>query len=269
MTRIHPTAVVDPKAEIHDSVQIGPFCVVGPQVKLGANVRLFSHVCVDGATTIGESTTVFPFASLGHPPQSLAYKGEPVELIIGRNNLIREHVTMNPGTAKGGAVTRVGDNCMFMADSHVAHDCIVGSNCVFANNAMVGGHVIVEDFVWLGGGAAVHQFSRIGRHAFVGGMAGLEGDLIPYGSVMGNRAYLAGLNLVGLKRRGFSRDQIHELRNAYRLLFAEEGTFQERLSDVAELFASNAEVMEIVNFVRNNTNRPLCMPNRETRNEMA
>lgn len=269
MTKIHPSAVVDPKAEIHGSVEIGPFCVVGPQVRLGANVRLFSHVCVDGATTIGEGTTVFPFASLGHPPQSLAYRGEPVELIIGRNNLIREHVTMNPGTAKGGAVTRVGDNCMFMADSHVAHDCIVGSNCVFANNAMVGGHVIVEDFVWLGGGAAVHQFSRIGRHAFVGGMAGLEGDLIPYGSVMGNRAYLAGLNLVGLKRRGFSRDQIHELRNAYRLLFAEEGTFQERLSDVAELFASNAEVMEIVNFVRNNTNRPLCMPNRETRNEMA
>ncbi len=269
MTKIHPSAVVDPKAEIHESVEIGPFCVVGPQVRLGANVRLFSHVCVDGATTIGEGTTVFPFASLGHPPQSLAYRGEPVELIIGRNNLIREHVTMNPGTAKGGAVTRVGDNCMFMADSHVAHDCIVGSNCVFANNAMVGGHVIVEDFVWLGGGAAVHQFSRIGRHAFVGGMAGLEGDLIPYGSVMGNRAYLAGLNLVGLKRRGFSRDQIHELRNAYRLLFAQEGTFQERLSDVAELFASNAEVMEIVNFVRNNTNRPLCMPNRETRNEMA
>lgn len=269
MTKIHPSAVVDPKAEIHGSVEIGPFCVVGPQVRLGANVRLFSHVCVDGATTIGEGTTVFPFASLGHPPQSLAYRGEPVELIIGRNNLIREHVTMNPGTAKGGAVTRVGDNCMFMADSHVAHDCIVGSNCVFANNAMVGGHVIVEDFVWLGGGAAVHQFSRIGRHAFVGGMAGLEGDLIPYGSVMGNRAYLAGLNLVGLKRRGFSRDQIHELRNAYRLLFAQEGTFQERLSDVAELFASNAEVMEIVNFVRNNTNRPLCMPNRETRNELA
>ena len=249
MTNIHPSAVIDPKAEIHESVQIGPFCVVGPQVKLGANVRLVNHVCVDGATTIGEGTTVFPFASLGQPPQSLAYKGEPVELVIGRNNLIREHVTMNPGTAKGGAMTRVGNNC------------------VFANNAMVGGHVIVEDFVWLGGGAAVHQFSRIGRHAFVGGMAGLEGDLIPYGSVMGNRAYLAGLNLVGLKRRGFSRDQIHELRNAYRLLFAQEGTFQERLSDVAELFASNAEVMEIVNFVRNNTNRPLCMPNRETRAE--
>ena len=156
-----------------------------------------------------------------------------------------------------------------MADSHVAHDCQVGSNCVFANNAMIGGHVVIEDFVWLGGGAAVHQFSRIGKHAFVGGMAGLEGDLIPYGSVMGNRAYLAGLNLVGLKRRGFTRDQIHELRNAYRLLFAQEGTFQERLADVAELFANNLEVMEIVNFVRGGGNRPLCMPNRETRTESA
>jgi UDP-N-acetylglucosamine acyltransferase len=269
MTQIHPSAVVDPKAQIDPTVQIGPFCVVGPEVRLGANVRLVNHVCVDGATTVGEGTTVFPFASLGQPPQSLAYKGEPVELIIGRNNIIREHVTMNPGTAKGGGVTRVGDNCMFMADSHVAHDCIVGSNCVFANNAMVGGHVVVEDFVWLGGGAAVHQFSRIGRHAFVGGMAGLEGDLIPYGSVMGNRAFLAGLNLVGLKRRGFSRDQIHELRNAYRLLFAQEGTFQERLADVAELFASNAEVMEIVNFVRNGSNRPLCMPSRESRTDSA
>jgi len=267
MTNIHPSAVVDPKAKIDASEHIGVFCVVGADVTLRKNVRLVIHVCVDGITTIGEGTTVFPFASLGQPPQSLAYKGEHVELIIGKNNIIREHVTMNPGTAKGGAVTRVGDNCMFMADSHVAHDCIVGNNCVFANNAMVGGHVIVEDFVWLGGGAAVHQFSRLGRHAFVGGMAGLEGDLIPYGSVMGNRAYLAGLNLVGLKRRGFSREQIHELRNAYRLLFAQEGTFQERLADVAELFASNAEVMEIVNFVRAGGSRPLCMPNRESRAE--
>lgn len=265
MTNIHPTAVVDKNAKIHSSVQIGAFCVVGPNVTLGENVKLLNHVCVDGNTSIGAGTTVFPFASLGQPPQSLAYRGEKVELIIGQNNIIREHVTMNPGTAKGGAVTRVGDNCMFMADSHVAHDCVVGSNCVFANNAMVGGHVVVEDFVWLGGGAAVHQFSRIGRHAFVGGMAGLEGDLIPYGSVMGNRAYLAGLNLVGLKRRNFSRDQIHELRNAYRLLFAQEGTFQERLSDVAELFANNEEVMEVVTFIRAGGSRPLCMPNRENR----
>ena len=269
MPKIHPSSVVDPGAKIHDSVEIGAFCVVGAKVVLGENVRLYNHVCVDGHTTIGRGTQVFPFASLGQPPQSLAYKGEDTQLVIGENNLIREHVTMNPGTLKGGGFTRVGDNCMFMADSHVAHDCIVGSNCVFANNAMVGGHVVVDDFVWLGGGAAVHQFSRIGRHAFVGGMAGLEGDLIPYGSVMGNRAYLGGLNLVGLKRRGFSRDQIHELRNAYRLLFAQEGTFQERLSDVAELFANNEEVMEIVNFIRAGGNRPLCMPNRESRAEPA
>ncbi len=267
MTKIHPSAVIERGAKVHESVEIGPFCVVGANVVLHENVRLINHVCVDGHTTIGKDTVVYPFASLGQPPQSLAYKGEPTELVIGANNIIREHVTMNPGTAKGGAMTRVGDNCMFMADSHVAHDCNVGSNCVFANNAMVGGHVVIEDFVWLGGGAAVHQFSRIGKHAFVGGMAGLEGDLIPYGSVMGNRAYLAGLNLVGLKRRSFTRDQIHELRNAYRLLFAQEGTFQERLADVAELFANNQEVMDIVNFIRSGGNRPLCMPNRESRAE--
>lgn len=267
MAKTHPTAVIDPGAKIHPTVEIGPFCIVGPKVTLGANVRLINHVCVDGRTTIGAGSVLYPFASLGQPPQVLGYTGEDTELIVGENNIIREHMTMNPGTPKGGGVTRVGNNCMFMADSHVAHDSQVGSNCVFANNAMIGGHVVIEDFVWLGGGAAVHQYSRIGKHAFVGGMAGLEGDLIPYGSVMGNRAYLAGLNLVGLKRRGFTRDQIHELRNAYRLLFAQEGTFQERLADVAELFANNAEVMEIVNFVRAGGNRPLCMPNRETRTE--
>jgi len=269
MTKIHPSAVVDRDAKVHETAEVGPFCVVGPKVVLGENVRLINHVCVDGHTTIGKGTVVFPFASLGQPPQSLAYKGEDTELVIGENNIVREHVTMNPGTAQGSRMTKVGNNCMFMADSHVAHDCQVGSNCVFANNAMVGGHVVVEDFVWLGGGAAVHQFSRIGKHAFVGGMAGLEGDLIPYGSVMGNRAYLAGLNLVGLKRRGFTREQIHELRNAYRLMFAQEGTFQERLADVAELFASNAEVMDIVNFVRAGGSRPLCMPIRESRAEPA
>ena len=267
--QIHPTAVVDREAKLHPSVQVGAFCVVGPKVELHEGVRLVNHVVVDGRTTIGKGTIVYPFASLGQPPQSLAYKGEDTALIIGENNVIREHVTMNPGTVKGGGETRVGDNCMFMADSHVAHDCIVGNNCVFANNAMIGGHVIVEDFVWLGGAAAVHQFGRIGKHAFVGGMAGLEGDLIPYGSVMGNRAYLAGLNLVGLKRRGFTREQIHELRNAYRLLFAQEGTFQERLGDVAELFENNSEVMEIVHFIRAGNNRPLCMPSRETRNDTA
>ena len=269
MTKVHPTAVVAPTAKIHETAEIGPFCVIGPKVTLHENVHLINHVCLDGRTTIGKGTVVYPFASLGQPPQSLAHRGEETDLIIGENNIIREHMTMNPGTIRGGGVTKVGDNCMFMADSHVAHDCTVGSNCVFANNAMIGGHVVVDDYVWLGGGAAVHQFSRIGKHAFVGGMAGLEGDLIPYGSVMGNRAYLAGLNLVGLKRRGFSREQIHELRNAYRLLFAQEGTFQERLADVAELFANQPEVMDIVNFVRAGGNRPLCMPNRETRAESA
>jgi UDP-N-acetylglucosamine acyltransferase len=171
---------------------------------------------------------------------------------------------MNAGTVAGGGLTKVGDHGMFMATSHVAHDCHVGNHVVFTNGAVIGGHVHVEDYVGIGGLAAVHQFSRIGRHAFIGGMTGVEGDVIPYGSVMGNRAYLAGLNIVGLKRRGFSRDTIHTLRNAYRLLFAQEGTFQERLADVEELFKDTKEVMEIVAFVRaDSATRSLVMPNRD------
>jgi UDP-N-acetylglucosamine acyltransferase len=170
---------------------------------------------------------------------------------------------MNPGTADGRGVTNVGSNCMFMANSHVAHDCDLGNNIVLANSVALGGHCEIGDYVWFGGMAGAHQFTRIGKHAFVGGLAGLRGDLIPFGSVVGNHAHLAGLNLVGLKRRGFNRETIHDLRNAYRLLFAEEGTFQERLDDVAELFAKNAEVMAIVDFIRSGGQRPLCMPNRD------
>jgi UDP-N-acetylglucosamine acyltransferase len=264
MKKIHPSAIIEDGAKIGDDVEIGPYCVVGGKVTLGNAVRLVAHVAVDGRTTVGDNTVIHPFASIGSPPQSLAYQGEDTVLSIGVNCLIREHVTMNPGTANAGGITSVGDHSMFMAGSHVAHDCQVGANCVFANNAVIGGHVEIGDYVWLGGAAAVHQFSRIGKHAFVGGMAGLEGDLIPYGSVMGNRAHLAGLNLVGLKRRGFSRDQIHALRQAYRILFAPEGTFQERLSDVAEQYVDNAVVMDIVNFVRaDHANRALCMPRPE------
>ncbi|NWH08934.1 MAG: acyl-ACP--UDP-N-acetylglucosamine O-acyltransferase [Alphaproteobacteria bacterium] len=264
MPEIHQTAIVSPEARLAADVRIGPFCTVGPRVTLMAGVNLVSHVVVDGRTEIGAGTTIYPFASLGHAPQSIAYKGEDTGLIIGEKNLIREGVTMNPGTASARGETRIGSNCMFMAGSHVAHDCWLGNNIIMANNVMLGGHVTIGDYVWLGGGSAVHQWSRVGMHAFVGGMAGLEGDLIPFGSVMGNRAHLAGLNLVGLKRRGFSREVIHDLRNAYRLLFAEEGTFQERLEDVAELFVSRPEVMSIVEFVREGGERPLCMPNRET-----
>jgi UDP-N-acetylglucosamine acyltransferase len=262
MTEIHPTAVVEEGAVLGEGVQIGPYCVVGPMVRLGDHVHLVSHVVVTGHTRVGDHTSVYPFASLGHPPQHSKHKGEVTQLVIGAYNLIREGVTMNPGTVAGGALTEVGDHGMFMANAHVAHDCHVGNHVVFTNGAMIGGHCHVEDHVIIGGLAAVHQYSRIGRHAIIGGMSGVEGDVIPYGSVMGNRAFLAGLNIVGLKRRGFSRDTIHSMRNAYRLLFAPEGTFAERLADVEELFKETKEVTEIVAFARVDSHRSLVMPNR-------
>ena len=257
---IHPTAVIEDGADLAAGVSVGPFCSVGPHVRLDKGVVLESHVVLAGRTTVGSGTRIFPFASIGHRPQDLKYRGEPSELIIGRDNVIREHVTMNPGTEGGGMVTRVGDNCLFMVGAHVAHDCRVGNHAILANNATLAGHVQVGDFAILGGLSAVHQFARIGRHAMVGGMSGVEGDVIPYGSVMGNRAHLSGLNVVGLKRRGFSRDVIHDLRKAYRLLFAEEGTMAERLDDVADEFGGNEPVMDIVNFIRSDSSRAICQP---------
>ena len=263
MSQIHPTALIAPGAELGAGVEIGPFCTVGPKVRLGDGVRLISHVVLDGATSIGAGCTIYPFAVLGAPPQHLAHKGEDTRLEIGERNLIREHVTMQTGTVGGGGVTKVGSDSLYMVGAHVAHDCIVGNNVTFANNATLGGHVTVGDFVFMGGLCAVHQFSRIGRYAFVGGGGIVTKDIIPYGSVWGKHAHLEGLNLVGLKRRGFSREAINALRAAYRLLFADEGTFQERLEDVAEIHSGNVEVMEIVDFIRSENNRPLCLPERE------
>jgi UDP-N-acetylglucosamine acyltransferase len=260
MPNIHPAAIVDPKARIADTVTIGPFCVVGPEVELAEGVELLSHVVVAGRTSVGANTRIFPFASIGHPPQDLKYKGEPSTLTIGKNCQIREHVTMNPGTEGGGMVTTVGDNCLFMASAHVAHDCVLGDNVIMANNATLAGHVVVGDFAFLGGLSAVHQFVRIGKHAMIGGMSGVEADVIPFGIVIGNRAHLNGLNIVGLKRRGFSREDIHSLRNAYRLLFAPEGTLAERVSDVAEQFKDNLAIMEVVEFIRSDSSRQLCTP---------
>lgn len=259
MTEIHPAAIIQEGARLGRNVVIGPYCVVGANVTLGDNVTLHSHVSISGRTMIGAGCTIFPFASIGHPPQDQKYSGENSELIIGASNVIREHVTMNPGTAGGGMVTRVGDNGLFMAGAHVAHDCQVGNHVILANHATLAGHVSVGDYAILGGLSAVQQFARVGQHAMIGGMSGVENDVIPYGSVLGNRAYLGGLNIVGLKRRGFSRDQIHGLRNAYRMLFAAEGTLQERLDDVASLFQDHAEVMEIVDFIRSAT-RNICTP---------
>lgn len=260
MPDIHPSAIVHPKAEIADAVEIGPYCTVGAKAKLHEGVRLISHVVIEGNTEVGAHSQVHPFAVLGHPPQHLAYKGEDVRLSIGKNTVVREHVTMHPGTPMGHGETVVGDNGLFMVGSHVAHDCTVGDHAVFANNATLGGHVVVGHHVIIGGLAAVHQYSRIGNHAFIGGMAAVPNDVIPYGSVQGNHAHLAGLNIVGLKRRGFTREQIHDLRNAYRLLFAWEGTFQERIEDVAAEYGHIPEVMEIIDFIRAGKNRSICMP---------
>lgn len=260
MTDIHPTALVSPSVHLGAGVSIGPYCVVGDGVRLGDNVSLRSHVVIEGNSSLGAGCQVFPFATIGLPPQDLKYKGEPSRIEVGSGTVIREHVTIHPGTKGGGLLTKVGANCLIMVGAHIAHDCDVGDNVVMANAATLGGHVHVGDFAVLGGLAGVHQFVRIGHHAMVGGLSGVENDVIPYGSVMGNRAYLSGLNIIGLKRRGFSRDDIHALRAAYRLMFAEEGTMAERLQDVAEMFKNNAPVMEIVHFIQTDSSRAVCQP---------
>jgi UDP-N-acetylglucosamine acyltransferase len=260
MAEVHPTAWVDPGAELAADVEIGPFCVVGPGVRLEAGVRLDAHVVITGNTTLGAGCRVYPFACLGHRPQDMKHQGEGTALILGRNNQVREHVTMHPGTARGGGVTRIGDDGLFMAASHVAHDCRVGHGVIMANHATLGGHVEVQDRACLGGLCAIHQNVRIGRHAMIGGLAGVEHDVIPYGTVLGNRAYLNGLNLIGMKRHGIARDEINELRTAYRLLFAPEGAFSERLDQVAARFADHPRVMEIVRFIRSAGSRAICVP---------
>ncbi|MBM3548306.1 MAG: acyl-ACP--UDP-N-acetylglucosamine O-acyltransferase [Alphaproteobacteria bacterium] len=260
MAGIHSTAIVDSRAKLGDGVTIGPYCTVGGDVVLGDHVELVSHVVAAGHTEIGANTRIFPFATVGLPPQDLKYKGEPTRLVVGRDCIIREHATLHPGTAVGGGLTSVGDGCLLMVACHVAHDCKLGNKVILTNNATLGGHVQVGDHAMMGGLSAVHQYVRIGQHAMVGGMTGVEGDVIPYGLVMGDRARLAGLNLVGLKRRGFSRDEIHALRAAYRMLFAAEGTLAERLDDVTELFGKMKVVMDIVEFIRADANRPICQP---------
>jgi len=257
---IHATAIVESGAKLGTNVKIGPYCVVGAGVELGEGSHLISHAVAAGRTVIGPRARVFPFASIGHEPQDLKYKGEPSTLVIGSDCVMREGVTINPGTAGGGMTTVIGDNCVFLANSHVGHDCRVGDHVVFSNNVMLAGHCAVGDYAILGGGAAVIQYARVGAYSFLGGMSGLEDDLIPYGMALGNRAHLSGLNIVGLTRRGFSREQIHDLRRAYRMLFAPEGALSERLEDVAEAFKDHPIVLEIVAFVRERGKRPICAP---------
>ena len=260
MADVHPTAIIEDGARLAETASVGPYCVVSAGVTLGENVTLRSHVVVGGNTTIGDGADVFPFASVGLPPQDKKYSGEESRLEIGRNCTIREQVTINPGTEGGGMVTRIGDDCLLLVGSHVAHDCQIGNHVILVNHATLGGHCRIDDYAILGGLSAVHQYVRIGESGFVGGMSGVENDVIPFGSAIGNRAALGGLNIVGLTRRGFSREAIHQLRRAYRTLFGPEGTLKERLADVEEEFSGDENVLKIVAFIRQGGDRAICTP---------
>lgn len=257
---IHPTAIIEPGAQLGQGVAIGPYCVIGAEVKLENNVILHSHVVIGGDTEIGEGTEIFPFASIGLAPQDKKFFGEKTRLVIGKRNVIREYVTMNPGTDGGGGVTKIGDDCLFMVSTHVAHDCIIGNHVILANNATLAGHVTVGNGVIMGGLSAVHQFVRIGDYAFVGGLAGVEKDVIPFGMAMGKRADLAGLNLVGLKRRNVARDTIHALRHLYKELFlGDRGTLNTRAAELATAAASPEE-KQMLDFITGDSSRSFCTP---------
>jgi len=261
---IHPTAIVERGAQVAPDAVVGPWCRVAAAASIGAGVELKSNVVIEGRTEIGPRTVVYPFAVLGGPPQHLGYKGEETALKIGADCVIREHATANLGTAQGRGVTVIGDKCFMMTGAHVAHDCVVGSNVIFANNATLGGHVVVGDHVFLGGLCAIHQFTRIGSFAFIGGCAAVTADVIPYGSAVGNHAELVSLNIIGMKRRGVSRAAIHQLRGAYKALFENAGTFEERVERVAQRFAASEEVMRVISFIREDTRRPLMAPPRRS-----
>ena len=261
MPRIDPTARVAGGARLAADVEIGPYCIVGPNVELKSGVRLQSHVSIAGHTVIGERATVYPFVSLGTVPQSAAYRGEPTKLVIGNDCQFREGVTVSVGTQGGGGITTVGDRCFMMASSHIAHDCVVGNDVTFANNVALGGHVVIQDFVFLGGQAAVHQYNWVGEGAMIGGVTGVTTDVIPFGFAMGPiPAYLAGLNVVGMKRRGYSRSDMQRIRQAYRLLFHGPGTFAERYEAAESEFAGDALVAKILDFIRAKRPRQLMMP---------
>ncbi|WP_372838231.1 acyl-ACP--UDP-N-acetylglucosamine O-acyltransferase [Phaeovulum sp.] len=255
---VHPSAVIEPGAVLGADVRVGPFCVVGPKVVLAARVVLKSHVVVAGDTEIGEDTVVYPFACIGEAPQDLKYRGEMSRLQIGARNRIREYVTMNPGTEGGGLITRVGDDCLFMASSHVAHDAQIGNRVILVNGVAIAGHCIIEDDVLVGGLSGVHQFVRIGRGAIIGGLTMVTADVIPYGLVQGPRGALEGLNLIGLKRRGASREEISELRALYAALGA--GTLRETARKAAEGDAVGPKAREVLDFILGPSDRSFLSP---------
>ncbi len=259
---IHNTTIVDKKAIISNSAKIGAYSIIGPDVVIEDNVVVHTHVNIVGNTKIGAGTKIFPFASIGTQPQDLKYKGEKNSLVIGKNNTIREYVTINPGTESGGSVTKIGDNCLFMIASHVAHDCKIGNNVVIANNVPLGGHVTIEDSVVIGGNSAVQQFTRIGRLAMIGGMTGVLKDVIPFGLSFGNRNYLRGINLIGLKRKNYDNKKILELDAAFKKIFASKN-LHKNLSRINGEYKENDLVKEVVNFISKDKKRPICTPQSE------
>jgi UDP-N-acetylglucosamine acyltransferase len=260
MKNIHPTAVVEDGARIGENVRIGAYSIIGPDVVLGSGVVVHSHVVISGRTEIGGGTEILSFAAIGGPPQDTSYKGEPTSVVIGPNCVIHEYATVHRGTMRGRKQTTVGAHCYLMIGAHVAHDCVVADHVLLVNNATLGGHVSIGERAILGGLSAIQQHCRIGAHAFIGGLSGVVTDVIPFASALGERAKLGGLNLVGLKRRGFDRATIHALRSAYQSIFSGKGTLAERVESVATEFADVPPVMTIVDFIRSGGDRPLCTP---------
>tara|TARA_B100000989_G_scaffold276885_1_gene237437 strand:- start:2392 stop:3171 length:780 start_codon:yes stop_codon:yes gene_type:complete len=256
---IDKTAIIDRNAKVHSSARIGPFSVIGPNVEIGENVVVHSHVNISGNTKIGNGNKFYPFCSVGNDPQDLKYNGEDTALIIGNNNRFREYVTVNPGTVGGGGITKIGDNCLFMISSHIAHDCIVGNNVIIANNVPLGGHVNIDDNVVIGGNSAVQQFTRIGKMAMIGGMTGVLNDVIPYGLSTGNRNILQGLNLIGLRRAKFENKIIIGLSEAYKQIFTSKN-FHENINKLNGEFKENPLVKDVIDFITKDKKRSICTP---------
>ena len=256
---IHQTAIIDNKAKVSSSANIGPYSVIGPNVEIGEDVIIHSHVNISGNTIIGSGNKIYPFASIGNDPQDLKYNGEKTKLIIGKNNKIREYVTIHPGTEGGGGLTKIGDNCLFMISSHVAHDCLIGNNVIIANNVPLGGHVTIEDNVVIGGNSAVQQFTRIGKLAMVGGMTGVLNDVIPYGLSVGNRNYLQGINLIGLRRSNVNNKDILGLTEAYKEIFATKN-LTDNLIKLNGEFKENPLVKDVIEFITKDKKRSICTP---------
>ena len=256
---IHNSSIIDKKARIGKKVKIGPFSYIGPKVHISDGVELISNVHIEGNTKIGKGTKIFPFACIGTPPQDMKYKGDTNSLEIGENNVIREYVTINPGTKGGGEKTVIGNNCLLMISSHIAHDCHIGNNVVIANNVPLGGHVTIEDSVVIGGNSAVQQFTRIGRLAMIGGMTGVLKDVIPFGLSFGNRNYLRGINLIGLKRKKYDNKKIKELNSAFKKIFSSKN-LHENLSKINGEYKENNLVAEVINFISKDKKIPICTP---------